>query len=295
MADNNVAQHGGAVNETKGGIGALAAVLLTLLGLVVGALLGMFVLKGIVKANPSALAGKTTLTEAELDNAVASFVYNGEQTDISARDAILSASSLEASKTEDGNYSLPAADAVLSFARNAILAKDVEAHGIKVSESDITAYAEEYMGTSDYSSIASQYGMDEDQVKKTLEQSCATRKLYEEVVDQPDSTMPDAPTTPEEGKEGEATAEYGAYIVELLGDEWDSANNKWAREDGPFYEALGTETFSADSATYSQAESAYYVAYSQYSQQSSNASAAWTEYVNGLLSNASVNIFSLVS
>ena len=121
------------------------------------------------------------------------------------------------------------------------------------------------------------------------------KKLKSQVVSTDAGTAPTAPETPAEGTEDQANSTYGAYIVGLLGDEWDSANNTWARTDGPYYEALSSETFSADSATYAQAQKAYYVAYQQYATSSSTASSEWTSYVNGLLSAATIQLYTLGS
>ena len=92
-----------------------------------------------------------------------------------------------------------------------------------------------------------------------------------------------------------ATAEYGAYVVGLLGDEWDAEAETWARTDGPYYELMGDMEFSSTSATYNQAVTAYYVAYAQYSEESGTSSQAWTDYVNTMLSTAEIDIYSLVA
>ena len=101
-----------------------------------------------------------------------------------------------------------------------------------------------------------------------------------------------APTAPEEGK---TEAEYGKYIVGLLGDEWDAKKDTWAKTDGDYYSALGEQKFSSKSATYDQANAAYYVAYQKYSTEYSAASAKWTTYVNERLSKASIQINTLAS
>lgn len=118
-------------------------------------------------------------------------------------------------------------------------------------------------------------------------------KLKEKVCTTSVSDMPEAPTTPAEGEEENATSDYGAYIVNLLGDEWDSTNNTWARTDGSYYEALKDETWSPDSATYSQAQMAYSVAYKAYAESASTSSSEWTNYVNGVLSQATITICTL--
>ena len=118
-------------------------------------------------------------------------------------------------------------------------------------------------------------------------------KLKEKVCSTQAGTIPDAPTAPAEGAEDTATSDYGAYIVNLIGDEWDAANNTWARTDGPYYEALKDETWTPDSATYAQAQIAYAVAYKQYASDATASSGEWTAYVNGILSSASIQIYTL--
>lgn len=269
------------------------AIVIGVAALVCGLLIGRFVLSGINFGG--GVAGKTTLTESELDTTVGSYSYGGKSYNISARDAITSQASLDSVKDSDGNYTMPSADSVLSVARNNVLAKEVESKGISVTDDEVTAYAESTLGTSDYSTIASQYSMDADQVQKILKQSAAVKKLYDTVVTTSTGTAPTAPTTAATGQEDVATADYYNYIVGLMGDEWDTTTNTWARTDGPYYAALSSQTFTDNTATYSQAETAYYVAYQQYSQTASSASTQWTSYVNGLLSNASIQISSLVS
>ena len=153
----------------------------------------------------------------------------------------------------------------------------------------MSSYAEDTLGTSDISTIASQYGMDEDATETLLKQSAGVKKLYDQTVDTSNLT---APTAPEEDKDA---ATYGKYIVDLLGDEWDSDKDTWASTDGDYYSALGSEKFTSKSATYDQAQTAYYVAYQKYSTAYSEATSKWTSFVNERLAKASIQIKSLVS
>ena len=260
--------------------------------LIVGVLAGHFLLGG-GSASSAAFPGSTTCSESDLDKVIATYTYNGETTSITVRDAIESQTSLDSAKDDDGNYTLPNADSALATARNKILAQKAEEEGITVSDDELSSYAEQILGTSDLSSVADQYGLTEDQAKEVVRQSAAMYKLKDQVCETSAGTMPDAPTSPAEGEEDVATADYGAYIVNLLGDEWDSANNTWARTDGDYYAALKDETWSPDSATYSQAQTAYSVAYKAYATAASASSTEWTEYVNGILSGVSITILTL--
>jgi hypothetical protein len=272
-------------------VGLPLAIVLVVVALVAGVLVGHFA----IGSTFGTLSGKTTITEAELDSSVGSYTYNGSTTQITARDAIEATSSLDAALQDDGTYEMPSADSVLSFARNAILNEEVAAKGITVSDEDMSTYATDALGTDDYASIASTYGMTEDQVKTVVRESAGVKKLYDQIVTTTTGDAPTAPESPAEGEEDTATAAYGEYIVNLLGDNWDSSTNTWANTDNDYYESMKDLSFSADSATYDDALTAYYVAYSLYSQNASAASAEWTDYVNGLLANASITIGELVS
>lgn len=273
----------------SGGIVALVAALC----LVAGVLIGHFMPLGGVGGNQ--VSGLRTLTEDQLDLPVAAVNQNGETYEITAREVITSMSTLEDYVAEDGTYAMPSADSVLSFARNEMLNKEVERAGITVSDEDVTAYAEEVLGSSDLEAIAEQYGMDVETATAMIRDSAGVRALYDQVVSTDDIAAPTAPAECEEGQEDTPTAEYGAYVVELLGDEWDADANTWARQDGPYYAALSAETFSSDAASYNQAMSAYYVAYQTYATEYSNVTSRWTDYVNELFAGSSIDIYSLVS
>ena len=75
--------------------------------------------------------------------------------------------------------------------------------------------------------------------------------------------------------------------------EWDSSKGTWKDENSTYAKAFASDAFTADSATYKQAMTAYYTAYQQYSSQASSASSKWTEYANGLYAKANISIYGL--
>ena len=87
--------------------------------------------------------------------------------------------------------------------------------------------------------------------------------------------------------------DYADYIINLAGDEWDSEKGAWKDADSTYAKAFADDAFTADSATYKQAMTAYYTAYQQYSSQASSASSKWTEYANGLYAKANISIYGL--
>ena len=227
--------------------------------------------------------------ESELDATVATWKFNGASHKISAREAIESQYSLDSVKDEDGNYPAPSADAVLSYVRNRILLEEASKQGIELSDEDLSSSAEASLGTSDFSAIADQYGVSEDQAKQIVREQGTIQKLYQSVMDDAPA-MPKAPAEPESGDENEAKAEYAAYIIDLAGKEWDAEAGKL---DGAYATALAGEEITPESATYAQAQKAYAVAYQQYMLESQGANAKWTSYVNELFGEADVELFGL--
>lgn len=237
--------------------------------------------------------GSATLTEDQLDSTVASYSYNGKKSDITAREAIESQYSLDTVKDDDGNYTAPSADVILSYVRNQILLDAAEDEGITVSSKEMKKYAEDSIGTSDYKTMATQYGVSKDQAKQIVRQSAALQKLYKKKVGDSSASMPTAPTEPADGNEETASKDYADYIINLADDEWDSEKGTWKDADSTYAKAFADDAFTADSATYKQAMTAYYTAYQQYSSQASSASSKWTEYANGLYAKANISIYGL--
>ncbi len=273
----------------KGGTKALVALVAVLLIAVVG-VGGYFLGSGGFGAKG---VGSSTLTEKQLDSTVASWTYNGAKHSISAREAIESQYSLDSVKDDDGNYPAPSADSILAYVRNQVMLADAEKQGVSVSDDDLSSYAESALGSSDFSTIASQYGVTEDQAKSIVREQATIKKLYEKVVPSVDATMPEAPTEPSDGNTATASKEYADYIIKLAGDEWDADKGTWASTDGTIASALSGETFTADSATYAQAQTAYYAAYQAYAQEASKASSKWTEYANKLFASASITLYGI--
>lgn len=231
-------------------------------------------------------------SESELDATVATWKFKGASHKISAREAIESQYSLDSVKDEDGNYPAPSADAVLSYVRNRILLEEASKQGIELSDEDLSSSAEASLGTSDFSAIADQYGVSEDQAKQIVREQGTIQKLYQSVMDDAPA-IPKAPAEPESGDENEAKAEYAAYIIDLAGKEWDAEAGTWAKLDGAYATALAGEEITPESATHAQAQKAYAVAYQQYMLESQGVNAKWTSYVNELFGEADVELFGL--
>ena len=235
------------------------------------------------------------LTEAELDTVVATYTYAGETLSITARAAIEDSTSVEAVKNDDGTYAAPTADMILTCARNQILARLVAEAGIEVSDEELASYAEQTLGTSDFSEIAAYYQMDEDQARRIVGDAVAVAKLRDQVAGSA-GEAPQPPTAPadEEGATS-ATEEYGSYVAGLLGESWDAASQTWADTDNAYYQALAASDFDGTAASYQTAQTAYYVAYALYQEQVAEQRAVWTDYVNGYFGQATISIATLRS
>ena len=268
-------------------LGTRAWVVISCLTLVVGVLAGHFLLGGV---GTVALSGRTSLGAGELDATIATYTYGGERTAVTAREVLTEAGY---SANDDGTYPVPAAKDVLAYVQNEIIFADAEARGIEVSDEELSEFATSTYGTDDYAALASQYGMEEDDVVETLRQGAIVSKLLDEVVT---TELPEQPTQPEEPAEGEEdtpTADYASYVIGLLGDEWDSEANDWARSDGTYYATLSGYDISNDAATYAAASAAYSVAESAYETAATERSQQWSDYTSSVLSQATLQLGSL--
>lgn len=278
--------------------------------LVIGLLLGRFVLGGGV----GGALNKTTLTEGELDTVVANYNDNGAAKSITARQVIEMTSSLEASKNEDGNYNIPSADNILYAVRNTIAINEAEKRGINPSDEDLLNYAEQTLGqTPDFEAIATSNNIDVDTVKKLLTDSYRINELQKQIGGEISVTEPEFPKEPEykttndagealsdeEIKKNQdeaykkANADYAKYIINLAGDEWDAEKNTWKSPDGPYAQALSSYEIKNDSATYEAAYAAYQTAYTKYSEAQSEYYKGVTDYLSDLYGKSSISILTL--
>ena len=215
------------------------------------------------------------------------------------REVIEQSTSLQVAQDADGNYQLPTADTVLGVVRNKLLVADAERQGISVTDAEVAEYAKNNLGTTDLEAIAASYKMDVDAVNVLLRDSCLLGKLRESVAAAETVEMPEPPEAPKEGGENAATTpskKYADYIIALVGDEWDASKGTWAKADGPYASNLaGAYEITADGATYEAAAAAYYVAYQLYAQEEASAGTEWTDYVNSILSNATIQLYTLLA
>lgn len=267
---------------------------LAVVAIVVAAIAGYFVGSGgLFRGAVGADSG--SLSADQLDTVIARYTYNGASHDITAREVIESQYSLDAVEQEDGTYPTPSADSAIAYARNRILLAEAESRGIEATEDEMAEYAEQSIGTSDFAEMADRYQLSEDQAREVVYENTVLQKLYTQVVPENDATMPEAPVEPEDGDTATRSKDYADYIIGLAGDEWDAESGTWASQDGAFYAALADTDFTADSASYEQALTAYYTAYQEYAEVSGEYTSIWAEFQNGLFADADIDLYGLFS
>ena len=260
--------------------------------LVAGVLVGHFLLPGGTASSTISLDGRTTLSASELDSVIATYTYDGQVNDITAREVI---DQVGGTTNDDGTYNVPRANDILTYAQNALLADEAERQGLSVTDEEVSEFATGMLGTDDFATIASYYGLTEDAARQIVASSALTSKLQDSVVTTEVPDEPAVPAEPAEGEEDTPTADYAEYVIGLLGDEWDAEANTWARTDGTYYATLSGYEISNEAASYAAAEAAYNVAYEAYGEVATQASQEWIEYARGLMSKATIQIGTLVA
>ena len=265
----------------------VGAVVLFALGIVIG----RFLLGG--GGATGSLNGRTTLSEGELNTPIASYTYNGQTKEVTAREVIENTSGLDAAKQSDGTYAVPAADKIIGYVRNALVVAEAQSQGISVSDQEVSDYMQTNFKTTDVSQVASAYKLSEDVAKKLINDAVIMKKYRDKVLTTKLPDAPQAPTAPEDGNSETTSQEYAQYIIGLAGDELDAMNNTWASQDGDYYKQLSAYSISKDSASYAAAQTAYQVAMSKYSAVASKASQEWSQKINEILGKASIAVYSL--
>ena len=240
-----------------------------------------------------ALNGRTTLSEGELNTPIASYTYNGQTKEVTAREVIENTSGLDAAKQSDGTYAVPPADKIIGYVRNALVVAEAQSKGITVTDDEVNNYMQTNFKTTDVSQVASAYKLSEDVAKKLINDAVIMKKYRDSVLTTTLPDAPQAPTAPEDGNSETTSQEYAQYIIGLAGDEWDAKNNTWASQDGDYYKQLSAYSISNDSASYAAAQTAYQVAMSKYSAVASKASQEWSQKINEILGKASIAVYSL--
>ena len=266
------------------------AIAIILIAVVVAGICGYFLGSGGLSASKQG-AASAVITEEQLDTVVASYTYGGATHEITAREGIEVVGSLESARNDDGTYNMPGAETLIAAVRTDVLLEEAKARGIEVSDEDAAEFAERSYGTSDYAELAEQSNLDEDRVRELVHNDAMLDKLITQVAPAAATPEPQQPTYPADGDEDVRTTEYAQYIIELAGDAWDADAGTWASTDNAYYQALAGTDFTGETASYSQATAAYYVAYQEYSQYATQAAQEWRDYANDVLANVDVQLY----
>lgn len=260
-------------------------VIMAVCGIAVGAIggIGVYSLTHVDKP--------VSITEISADDAknvvVARYMYDGKSHDVTAQD-MLDALGTNATKKDDGNYAMPSADTAITVARNQIIMAECDKQGITVSDDELNSYMETSYGTTDMSEVAKEYNVDEQTIKDGVDKSARSHKLYLKVTGTTDDGAPEMPASDADMKE------LGEYILGLLGDNWDNDKGTWANTDSDYYDTLGAD-FDPSAATQDQAQAVYQLASQHYQENYTNAYFKWSDYVNGLMSKCTIDIYTLGS
>ncbi len=231
------------------------------------------------------------LTEDQLDDAVAVYTYDGAAIEVTARMVIDDATNLTQRLNDDGTYSAPTADDILTYVRNQILRQLVLANGVEISDDEALEYMQTTLGVSDYATLATYYGLDEDKAKTIVVEGAQVAKLRDTVT-QSIGSAPSAPTAPEDGDNTKASADYATYILNIVGDDWNADTKTWA--DGSVYgTALAAYDFNGETANYEMAFAVFSAASQVYSQSSSQQYSEWQTYTNGYFCTATLTMLTL--
>jgi len=316
-----------AAKKSTGGVSKAVAAGIGVAALVGGLLIGHFALSG---SSASDALGTAVIEEDSFDTSLASYTYDGTTYQVTAED-VYDYYGAGSFLNDDGTYEVPSAENIISYVRAQIILQEANARGVTVTDEEVAEFATNNVGTDDYDSIAEAYSMDVDAVKTLLEESAITSKLQDEVVtielpeapeeiddsaaettdedatdettdedatdeDATDETTDEDATDETTDEDAESTdteeevahAEYAEYILSIVGDEWDSSTNSWA--DSSSYYAMYLSDFDGETATYTQASAAYKIVHdlAEY-----DASVQWTNFVNGLYSNADITLTTL--
>lgn len=316
MAGIDFGDKAGRGNGSSGGVGGVLGRRVPVAGALGALVLGCFlgagvfaVASGVSGVSGSASLSRTEASSGELDMVVGRYLFGGSWHDVTAREVIVTNSSVESATGESGSVRLPTADEVVSYCRNVLVDAEAKSRGIEVTGDALSKYAETMFGTSDMSEIAKAYDMDEDGAREVISASARSQKLREQVVESKSGDAPVAPEEPavegadkmsaEELESAKSAAaakpakKYADYIIKLVGDEWDATAGTWASADGAYAKALQSFEVTPDGATYEAAVTAYYLAYQTHQADASSDDAKWSEFVNGILDKACVEVYTL--
>lgn len=226
-------------------------------------------------SNPSSLEGK--LADGTV---IARYEYDGTAHEVTAAEYLASAAALQEGWSGEGG---PDQIYLSEYILNEVLAEEAKAAGITAADDAVTDYIQANYPGDSVKSVAEQLGITEKALRAQAASALLIDGLRAQILSQAgtdagDETGIEAPVLDLTSDPDAPNATYGAYIVRLLGDAWDTDADAWATTEGSLYEALSDEMFTSESATYEQARLAYEAALASQSDDQTSESDAWQDY-----------------
>lgn len=205
-----------------------------------------------------AMKGKATFTEAELDAPFA-FYYDHCPHQVTPREILIFFHELESAKRDDGSYNVPDAQAITEYVQDRVCLEKAEREGMSVNDADMDVAAIYYAHSKDYSTIATNQDISEDQAKQDMKDRALFLKFECAEVCNILNDDTSAPEVPSDDAMNTPTAAYADYIKNLVGDAWNSETNTWNEDDKTYSIYFDIDEFNGSEATYGQAELAYFL------------------------------------
>lgn len=217
--------------------------------------------------------------------------WNGHERDLTVADVLSSVGTFASVEGTGVDVRLPSAETAISAARSVVLVWAAEDEGIACADEDVDAYVDERLGLSSVSEAARLYNMSEAELREMVRGQLLRDKLQdsrqEAADDGADESAEPAPM-PSEDNGKMSAKKWRAYVKELAGDAWSDGKpvaGSWVAE------ALGD----ANPGTRKGAQLVHDAAMERWSTSARGSTVAWQEWVDGVMSRASVTLSGIVS
>ena len=237
------------------------------------------------------------------DSVVLKVSYEGSTYELSPKAIRLSSQFSQAGLASDSGSSEDSADSdVISavsrsmFAQSLVLGMNAQQVGLSPSESDLSNYFRVRFGASDLADAASKAGISKAEAQCLVWADLYSPLLQGKVKEDSGDALTGKIELPErvDGVEDdEKDIAYATYITDMAASEYDTEKMEWKSEDGPFYKALKDEDWDPMGATYYQALKAYNCAISVAFERSGSGEDPYTNYINTVMANATVELIGI--
>lgn len=233
------------------------------------------------------LRGKVVVSESELNAPFAFYYYHGPH-QVTVKEVLEYFNEIDLAKTDDGMYYVPGAQDVTSFIQDMVCLNKAAEEGFTVNEAETNAAALYYNQTKDYSEIANDDEISEEDAKEDMQQHALFLKYECEQIASIADNGTVAPEVPSDADMETATSAYADYIKNLVGDAWNSETNTWSEDDATFSLYFKGNEFNGNEATYEQAELAYFLYCTDVLAQEESVNQAISDMLAGFLAHTMV-------